>query len=139
MQAFHPQLVVFVKEPQAGRVKTRLARGIGAARAAAFYRHTTATVVARLAADPRWRTVLAVAPDAALASRAWPSSFDRVGQGGGDLGRRLERVMDGLPPGPVVIVGTDIPAIRPGHIAGALRQLGAAHAACGVLGCGAMA
>jgi hypothetical protein len=123
--------VVFVKEPQAGRVKTRLGRGIGTARATAFYRHTTAAVVARLAADPRWHTVLAVAPDSALASRAWPSSIERVGQGGGDLGARLERVMDGLPPGPVVIVGTDIPELGPRHVAGALKRLGRADAVFG--------
>lgn len=129
--AFRPQLVVFVKEPQAGRVKTRLGRGIGTTRATAFYRHTTATVLARLGADPRWRTVLAVSPDAALASRAWPASIERVGQGRGDLGQRLERVMDGLPPGPVVIVGTDIPEIRPSHIAAALKQLGCADAVFG--------
>lgn len=129
--AFRPQLVVFVKEPQAGRVKTRLGRGIGTTRAVAFYRHTTATVLARLGADPRWRTVLAVAPDAALASRAWPASIERVGQGRGDLGQRLERVMDGLPPGPVVIIGTDIPAIRPSHIAAALKELGSADAVFG--------
>lgn len=129
--AFQPQLVVFVKEPQAGRVKTRLGRGIGLTRATAFYRHTTSNVVARLGADRRWRTVLAVAPDAALASRAWPASIERVGQGRGDLGQRLERVMDGLPPGPVVIVGTDIPEIRPQHIAEALKRLGGSDAVFG--------
>lgn len=129
--AFRPQLVVFVKEPQAGRVKTRLGRGIGTTRAVAFYRHTTATVLARLGSDPRWRMVLAVAPDSALASRAWPASIDRVGQGRGDLGQRLERVMDGLPPGPVVIVGTDIPDIRPSHVAAAMKQLGSADAVFG--------
>lgn len=130
-QPFRRQLVLFVKEPQAGRVKTRLGRGVGAARATACYRHMTAAVVSRLAADRRWRTVLAVAPDAALASRAWPSAIERVGQGTGDLGRRLDRVMGGLPPGPVVIVGTDIPDIRPDHVARALDRLGAADAVFG--------
>lgn len=129
--SFRPQLVVFVKEPTAGRVKTRLGRGIGTARATAFYRHTTATVLARLGSDPRWRTILAVAPDSALASRAWPSSIERVGQGSGDLGARLDRVMRGLPPGPVVIIGTDIPEIRPAHIAAAMKQLGGADAVFG--------
>lgn len=128
---FRAQLVVFVKEPQAGRVKTRLGRGIGATRATAFYRHTTATVLARLGSDPRWRTVLAVAPDAALASRAWPSSIERVGQGRGDLGERLDRVMGALPPGPVVIIGTDIPEIRPKHIAAAVKELGGTDAVFG--------
>lgn len=129
--ASRPQLVVFVKEPQAGRVKTRLARGIGTTRATQFYRHTTSTVLARLAADPRWRTVIAIAPDTAVWSRAWGSDLDRVGQGHGDLGRRLQRLMDGLPPGPVVAIGTDIPGIRPAHIAAALKCLGSADAVFG--------
>ena len=131
VSSFRPQLVVFVKEPHAGRVKTRLGRGVGTTRATAFYRHTTASVLARLGADPRWRTILAVAPDAALASRAWPSSIERVGQGPGDLGQRLDRVMGGLPPGPVVIIGTDIPEIRTGHIAAAMKRLGQADAVFG--------
>lgn len=126
-----PQLVVFVKEPIAGRVKTRLGRGIGVTRATAFYRHTTAMMLSRLGADRRWRTILAVSPDAALASRAWPSSIERVGQGPGDLGARLDRVMRGLPPGPAVIVGTDIPEIRPEHIAAAIKHLGGADAVFG--------
>lgn len=124
--AFRPHLVLFVKEPQAGRVKTRLGRGIGPTRATQFYRHTTASVLARLGADPRWNTILAVSPDAAVWSRVWGADLDRVSQGRGDLGRRLERVMEGLPPGPVIVIGTDIPEIRPAHIAEALRRLGSA-------------
>jgi hypothetical protein len=128
---FRPRLVLFVKEPAAGRVKTRLARGLGPARATAFYRHATAIAVARLSGDPRWQTVLAVAPDAALASRAWSPALDRVAQGGGDLGDRLDRVMAGLPPGPVVIVGTDVVGMRPHHVAAAFRRLGRSDAVFG--------
>jgi glycosyltransferase A (GT-A) superfamily protein (DUF2064 family) len=36
----------------------------------------------------------------------------------------MQRIFDSLPPGPVVIVGTDIPGIRPAHIAAAFRRLG---------------
>lgn len=123
---FAPRLVLMLKEPVAGRVKTRLGRDIGSVEATRFYRHATAATVARLAADRRWRSVLAVSPDGALASRFWPRTrhLARMAQGGGDLGQRMQRILDALPPGPVLIVGTDIPAIRPAHIAAAFAALG---------------
>ena len=114
-----------VKAAAAGRVKTRLANDIGSVAATAFYRHTCAAVIARLANDPRWQTVLAVAPDTAVADPIWPAGPARIGQGTGDLGARMRRILDAQPPGPVVIVGTDIPAIRPRHIAAAFTALGA--------------
>src|SRR6185437_3360264 len=53
------------------------------------------------------------------------------GQGGGDLGRRMARVFRLLPPGAAVIIGSDIPAIRPAHIAAAFRALGSYEAVFG--------
>ena len=120
-----------VKEPVAGRVKTRLAREAGVVRAVGFYRSNVAAVITRLACDSRWRTLLSVAPDTALASRAWPAALARVAQGTGDLGQRMQRILDRRPPGPTLVVGTDIPAIRPHHIADAFRRLGAADAVLG--------
>ena len=72
---FARRLVIMVKDPVAGRVKTRLARDIGAVHAARFYRHTLAAVTARLAADPRWLTELSVAPAKATASRGLPAGL----------------------------------------------------------------
>jgi len=119
------------KVPAAGLVKTRLARQIGPTAATGFYRHVLHAVVGRLAADPRWRTVLAVSPDTAMASRALPATAARVGQGRGDLGERLCRAFERRGPGPVVVIGTDIPAIRPAHIAAAFRKLGSRRAVFG--------
>jgi len=121
------------KAPVAGSVKRRLARQIGDVAAVRFYRHTLARTVLRLAADPRWRTYLAVTPDAALAASCWPPRGDvaRIPQGKGDLGRRMQALFDRLPPGPAIIVGTDIPAMRPRHIAHAFRLLGRAEAVFG--------
>lgn len=119
-----PQLVIMVKAPVAGSVKTRLAEGMGFAPAAAFYRHATSALLRRLALHPGWCTWLGVAPDSELASRVWRQGPHRFAQGGGDLGARMQRVMDGLPPGPVVIIGSDIPGIRPRHIKSAFRALG---------------
>lgn len=120
-----------LKEPVAGRVKTRLGRGVGAVRATGFYRAATRMLVARLATDPRWRLVLAIAPDAALATRALPRAGLRIGQGAGDLGQRMQRVLDRLPPGPVIIIGSDVPTIRPAEIAVAFAALGRADVVIG--------
>ena len=126
------RLVVMVKAPLAGRVKSRLARDIGAVEAVRFYRTVTAALLRRLGADPRWQTVLAVTPDDAAGASFWPAALPRIGQGGGDLGQRMQRLLDRRAgPGPVVIVGSDIPAIRPGHIAAAFAALGRADAVFG--------
>jgi len=121
-----------LKEPVAGRVKTRLARGIGAVRATSFYRAATDALLARLGNDPRWRTLLAVTPDTGVASRAWRHHGGcRVAQGPGHLGQRMQRVMETLPPGPVVIIGSDVPIIRPADIAAAFAALGSGAAVVG--------
>jgi rSAM/selenodomain-associated transferase 1 len=116
-------LVVFLRAPRLGRVKSRLAAGIGDVAALRFYRETGARLLRLVARDRRWRTELWVTPDrdrhARLAVRA-----ARRGQGPGDLGRRMARVFAVLPPGPAVIIGSDIPEIRRDHIWAAFRALG---------------
>lgn len=119
-----PHLVVMLKEPRPGRVKTRLGRDIGLVGAAWWFRHQTARLIRRLGADRRWVTVLAVSPDSeGMASRVWPAHLPRIPQGRGDLGARMGRILRSLPPGPVAIVGADIPGITPGHIARAFALL----------------
>lgn len=117
-------LVIMAKEPRCGAVKTRLARDIGAVAATKFYRHTLANVTARLANDRRWRTLIAVSPDTSIDAAHWPVQADLIEQGNGSLGARMQSVFDGLPPGPVVIIGTDIPEISNRHIAKAFSSLG---------------
>lgn len=115
-----PTLVLFVKEPRPGRVKTRLGRDIGMVEAAWWFRHQTARLIRAMARDRRWRTVLAVAPDTALGSRAWPSGVARWPQGPGDLGARMARALSAFGPGPVAIVGADVPGVSPAVVAEAL-------------------
>lgn len=125
-------LVVFAKAPALGRVKSRLAAGIGAAAALRFYRRTLAMLLRRVGRDPRWRTVLAVTPDRAVRrSGGWAGALPRMPQRGGDLGRRMARVFRLRPPGPVVIVGGDIPELAARHVWQAFRALGAADAVFG--------
>lgn len=113
-----------VKVPVAGRVKTRLARRVGIGGALRFYRATSASVIARLSRQPFWETHLAVAPDADMPSRVFPRQVRRLGQGHGDLDARMQRPMLMLPPGPICVIGTDIPDVRPEDVRRAFRALG---------------
>ena len=131
--AFAPRLIIMAKSPLVGVAKRRLGREIGEVAAMRFYRCCLMHAVLRLASDPRWRTMLAVAPDRDFAARFWPPlrRVGRLPQGNGDLGQRMQRLFRRLPPGPVIIVGGDIPAIRPAHVAGAFRLLGRSDAVFG--------
>lgn len=126
-------VVVFLKEPRLGRVKTRLARDVGASRAWAFYRTTLADILRRLARDRRFRLRLAVTPDGAhLGGTRLPGARPRrgtdvVGQGLGDLGRRMARAFEGLPAGAAVIVGSDVPDLTAERVWAALRALRRHH------------
>lgn len=128
------RLVVMAKDPRAGQVKTRLGREIGMVPAAWWMRHQLNSLLRRLR-DPRWDLWLAVAPDGALTSRAFPVDLPRVAQGRGDLGDRMGRMLRqrpmGSPPGPVCIIGADIPGITPAHVWRAFRTLGPADAVFG--------
>ena len=121
-----PLLVVMLKEPRPGRVKTRLGREIGLTGSAWWFRHQTRSLLMRLR-DPRWQIVLAVAPDAeGLTSRVWPADLPRIPQGAGDLGDRMGRIFRQLGRGPLCIIGADIPGISRPRIARAFRALGRA-------------
>ena len=126
-----PTLIVMVKEPRAGRVKTRLGKDIGLTAAAWWFRHQVKRLLRRVD-DPRWNVVLAVAPDrAGMLSRVWPAHFERIAQGHGDLGDRMARVMQSIPVGPVCLIGADIPDIGPVQIMRAFAALGTTDAAFG--------
>ena len=119
-------LVIMAKAPAMGRVKTRLARDIGAVEATRFYRVALARLIRQMASDPRWQTVISASPDTqALPSEHWLLDANAgVPQGNGDLGARMQSVFDKAPCGPTVIVGSDIPDISSKHIAQAFQTLG---------------
>lgn len=117
-------LIIMVKEPHPGRVKTRLGRDIGMVQAAWWFRHQTRALIRQMSGDPRWETLLAVAPDVeGLQSRVWPTHIARIPQGTGNLGDRMARVIRRIP-GDVVVVGADIPGITRSLIAEAFQRLG---------------
>ncbi len=124
-------LVVMLKEPRAGRVKTRLGRDIGMVGATWWFRHQVRRLLRKID-DPRWNVVLAVAPDrAGMISRVWPAHFLRIPQGSGNLGDRMERALHGAPRGPVCVIGGDIPDINRARIAEAFKALGSNDAVFG--------
>ena len=124
-------LIVFLRAPRLGAVKTRLAADIGAVAAWRFYRGCTARILRRVAADPRWQTSLAVTPDRFTGVGFSPNELPRIAQGRGDLGARMARALRHLPPGPAIIAGSDMPELDAEHINRAFRALGGADAVFG--------
>lgn len=117
------QLVIMVKEPNLGRVKTRLAKDIGKVEATWWYRHQTTQLLRKLSKG-NWKTNLAVSPDIeGQTSRVWPPSIHRVPQGSGDLGKRMTALFKNAEPGPVIIIGSDIPSVTRNHIEKGFRAL----------------
>lgn len=117
-------LVLMAKAPRVGKVKSRLAKDIGKVQAWTFYRNTLAATARKLI-DDRWSCWLSVTPDqASLHPGLWPRRWNLIPQGNGDLGDRMLRPWLVLPPGPVVVVGSDIPDITSAHIAAAFEALG---------------
>ena len=118
-------LVVFVRAPQLGTGKRRLARDIGPVAALRFQRLMLARLLRRLGRDRRWRLRLAVTPDRPRGrGLKLPSRIAVTTQGPGDLGARMRRALDACPPGPPVLIGSDIPDLAATHIAEAFRLLG---------------
>lgn len=112
------------RQPVAGNVKTRLARKIGTSQALRTYRTILARTIRNLGHDPRWQTYLSITPDTAITGNIWPRHLNRLAQGTGDLGQRMQHIFDIVPSGPVIIIGSDIPAITRRDIYSAFRLLG---------------
>jgi rSAM/selenodomain-associated transferase 1 len=121
--------IIFARAPRLGTVKQRLARGIGARAALRFHRFTLFRLLRGLAANRRFRTVVALSPD--RARLALPVRVARIGQGRGDLGRRMNHVFRRFPRRRAAIVGCDIPAAGVADLAAAFRALGRADAVFG--------
>lgn len=130
-------LVVFGREPVAGSVKTRLARGVGPSAAAAVYRVLLETTV---------RTALEVSSDVVLSLADEPSPRFAVPegarlevQGAGDLGARMREAFDrrfSEGHGTAAIVGSDCPELTADHLRAAADALQRAAVVLGPAGDG---
>ena len=120
-----------LKEPRFGRVKTRLAKDIGAVDATWWFRHQTASLLRKVGPDPRWKTVLSISPDQSAGSRFWPPEVTQVPQGSGDLGDRMRRMFQRFRRGPTLIIGGDIPGINQTVIWSGFKALGSSEAVFG--------
>jgi uncharacterized protein len=130
-------VLVFVRGPERGRVKTRLAADIGDDAALAVYqrlgRHT---VDAARALGSAVRVRVCHTPDGAGdAVAAWlGDGVEYCGQGEGDLGGRMARAFaDAFAGGAerVLIVGSDLPDLTPGLLRDAIAKLDAHPAVLG--------
>jgi rSAM/selenodomain-associated transferase 1 len=106
------KLIVFVKAPRSGAVKTRLAAAIGHEAACSAYRSLVETLLGRIGG---LRSVeLRYAPDdAANEIAGWlRPGWETRPQGAGDLGERLQRAFaEGFSEGScrIVTIGSDCP------------------------------
>jgi rSAM/selenodomain-associated transferase 1 len=120
------QVIIFVKAPRPGAVKTRLAQAIGAEQACIAYQSLVRAVLGNLRACDA--VELRFAPDDALPEivpwlqPAWVAKP----QGDGDLGGRLARAFqDAFGSGAerVVVIGSDCPEVTMEDLAAAFHAL----------------
>ena len=121
-------LLVFVKEPRPGAVKSRLAARIGAEAAAAVYRAIADEEIRRTAprGDEYERRFLFDPPDSGPRIAEWLPGQIILPQGGGDLGERMARAFaDAFASGArrAALVGTDVPALSYQDVRDALESL----------------
>lgn len=120
------QLIVFLKAPRPGQVKTRLASTLGYAAAVNIYRRLVEHVLHRIGSFPE--VTLCFAPDdGGDECRQWQRpSWRLLPQGEGHLGRRLERAFaDAFAGGArrVVVIGSDCPELTSEDIERAWSRL----------------
>ncbi len=126
-----PALVIIARPPRHGRVKTRLAAGIGADGALAVYRQLLA-IVARVAR--RWPGPVLLAADGhdgwdGTGLEGWPRRLQPATHLGG---RIADALAGGLAVAPAAIaIGTDCPGLHEDHLRAVARGLASAPLAFG--------
>lgn len=120
------RLIIFVKAPRLGTVKTRIAQTVGPQRALSIYRELVETVLEGVRTVPNVQ--LQFSPDDALGDvQPWlRENWTARVQGDGDLGERMHRAFtDAFTSGAerVVIIGSDAPEVRTADIRAAWKEL----------------
>lgn len=120
-------LLVFAKAPLPGKVKTRLARTMGDARATELYRRMGKAIIEAVRGGD-FETAVVYSPAEALpAIRAWLGDSPRLmPQGDGDLGQRMNTaIINALETSRrVCLIGTDSPDLDAARVSKAFEALG---------------
>jgi hypothetical protein len=122
------RLMIFVKAPRPGQVKTRLAQALGAEAASAVYRHLVERLLERL--NGLWPVELCFTPeDARSEIEPWlRTGWTARAQSPGDLGRRLSVAFEAAFDQGVtraVVIGSDCVEVEPHDIHLAWAELDA--------------
>ena len=124
-----PRLVVFAKAPQPGLAKTRLVPALGAQGAADLARRMLLHTLQQALAANVGSVELCMSPAPGApdwAGVSLPAGVECCDQGAGELGQRMARAVDrvtGTLAQPILLMGTDCPALSAAHIAQAAQQL----------------
>ncbi|MCI1187706.1 TIGR04282 family arsenosugar biosynthesis glycosyltransferase [Hymenobacter sp. DH14] len=131
-QALKPadcHLLVFARVPALGRVKSRLAAGVGQPAALAVYREllaiTNTSIVEAGVPATVWLADTAAAEPTAAEAREW-AAHAACCQPEGDLGERMTAAFAAAfaaGAGRVAIIGTDCPGLRASHLTEAFAAL----------------
>lgn len=110
-------ILLFVKAPVAGSVKTRLCSELSPARAAELYRAMAQDTLDTAGLVPETRRVIAYDSHADYPDPEWLAGCGEwFSQAGNTLGERLIHAVDQtyrLNPGPMLVIGTDLPGLTP--------------------------
>ena len=130
-------LLVFARVPALGRVKSRLAAGVGPPAALAVYREllaiTNAAILAAGVPATVWLADTATIVPTAAEAREW-AAHAICGQPEGDLGERMTAAFAAAfaaGAGRVAIIGTDCPGLRAAHLTEAFAALATADVVIG--------
>jgi uncharacterized protein len=107
-------IAIFVKTPGLSPVKTRLAERVGTTQAVDLYRLCAAAVQAVAEAADIGPVYWALAETSPQAIAQWQGRTGLIEQGGGDLGKRMSRVMKTLVDrhGSGLLLGADAPQLE---------------------------
>ncbi|RAK69739.1 TIGR04282 family arsenosugar biosynthesis glycosyltransferase [Hymenobacter edaphi] len=119
-------LLIFARYPELGKVKTRLAAGLGDEPALDIYRQLLDLTHAAVAPLPATRTLWLAAAPPPEAAPLWPGTRQQLQPAAADLGQRMAHAFaaafaEGARR--TVVIGTDCPGLRTDLLATAFRHL----------------
>jgi uncharacterized protein len=120
------RLIIFLKAPRLGTVKTRIAQKMGEQRALKIYRELVETILEGVRTVPNIQLYFTPA-DALNEIQPWlRENWTAHAQGEGDLGERMHRAfVEAFANGAerVVVIGSDAPEVRTSDIRSAWKEL----------------